>query len=52
MVELQDGTFVDLAFAGDREGAEAICAGWAGNPDCDQFLSMIEPISMEFGTLL
>jgi hypothetical protein len=52
LVKLQDGIFVDLAFADDREGAEAICAAWAGNADCDRFLSMIEPISMEFGTLV
>jgi hypothetical protein len=52
LVRLQDGIFVDLAFADDREGAEAICAAWAGNADCDRFLSMIEPISMEFGTLV
>ena len=52
LVKLQDGTFIDLAFAGDRKRAEAICAAWAGNADCDHFLSMIEPISMEFGTLV
>ena len=52
LVKLQDGTFVDLAFASDRDRAEAICASWVGNADCDRFLSMIEPVSMEFGTIV
>lgn len=52
LVTLQDGTFVDLAFASDRDRAEAICAGWIGNAECDRFLSMIEPVSMEFGTIV
>lgn len=52
LVKLQDGTFLDLAFASDRDRAEAICAGWVGNADCDRFLSMIAPVSMEFGTVV
>ena len=52
LVKLQDGTFIDLAFASDRNRAEAICADWVGNVDCDHFLSMIEPVNMEFGTIL
>ncbi len=52
LVKLQDDTFVDLAFASDRDRAQAICTAWAGNADCDQFLSMIEPISMEFGVIV
>lgn len=52
LVKLQDGTFIDLAFARDQDHAEAICAGWVGNADCKRFLSMIEPVGMEFGTIL
>lgn len=52
LVKLQDGTFIDLAFASDQDHAEAICAGWTGNADCEHFLSMIEPVSMEFGTIV
>lgn len=52
LVRLQDGTFIDLAFASDQDHAEAICAGWIGNADCEHFLSMIEPVSMEFGTIV
>lgn len=52
LVKLQDGTFVDLAFASDQDRAEAICAGWIGNTDCEHFLSMIEPVGMEFGTIV
>ncbi|RJG57710.1 hypothetical protein D0Z70_00320 [Sphingobium terrigena] len=52
LVKLQDGTFVDLAFASDRDRAEVICGSWAGNGDCDRFLAMIEPVSMEFGAII
>lgn len=52
LVMLQDGTFIDLAFASDRDRAEAICAAWIGNAECDRFLSMIEPVGMEFGTIV
>ena len=52
LVNLLDGTFVDLAFASDRDRAKAICAGWVGNAECDRFLAMIEPVSMQFGTIV
>jgi hypothetical protein len=52
LVKLQDGTFVDLAFASDQSHAEAICAAWAGQADCDRFLAMIEPVSIAFGTVI
>ncbi|KMO37270.1 hypothetical protein VQ03_19465 [Methylobacterium tarhaniae] len=52
LVRLADGLFLDLAFAEDQERSEAICAAWAGNPACDRFLALIEPESMEFGTIL
>jgi len=44
--------FVDLAFADSRGRADAICAGWLGQADCDVFLALIETVSMEFGTVL
>ena len=52
LLRLDDGVFVDLAFADSRGRAEAICAGWLGQADCDAFLALIEPVSMEFGTVL
>ncbi|MBC8716947.1 hypothetical protein [Ochrobactrum sp. Marseille-Q0166] len=52
LVKLADGTFVDLAFADNQTTASEICANWHGNADCDAFLSLIEPVSMEFGTIL
>ncbi|WP_104668853.1 hypothetical protein [Ensifer adhaerens] len=51
LVRLQDGTFVDVAFAVSEERSIAICSSWAGNVSCDAFLSLIEPISMEFGSI-
>ncbi|CAI1629112.1 hypothetical protein [Serratia plymuthica] len=51
LVSLGNGVFVDLAFADDRQHAEAICASWQGQAVCDAFLDMIEPESMEFGSL-
>lgn len=52
LLKFGDGMFVDLAFADSRERAVEICAGWQGNADCDAFLSMIEPESMEFGSVV
>lgn len=52
LVKLADGTFVDLAFAENETTAAEICASWEGNADCDAFLALIDPISMEFGTIL
>ncbi|OYR13842.1 hypothetical protein [Brucella grignonensis] len=52
LVKLADGTFVDLAFADNQTIATEICASWQGNVDCDAFLSLIDPVSMEFGTIL
>lgn len=50
-VKLDDGVFLDLAFADARSRAEAICASWQGQADCDAFLALIEPESMRFGTV-
>lgn len=52
LVKLQDGSFVDLAFASSETDAERICASWVKNEDCDRFLSMIEPLGMEFGSIV
>lgn len=52
LIKLDDGLFLDLAFADTRVSAETICASWSGQADCDAFLAMIEPESMEFGTVL
>lgn len=52
LVKLADGTFVDLAFADNQTMATEICASWQGNSDCDAFLSLIDPVSMEFGTII
>lgn len=52
LVRLQDGSFLDLAFADSRDRAIRICDGWQGNPDCDAFLALIEPAGIEFGDVL
>lgn len=51
LVKLDDGIFLDLAFAQTRAQAESICAGWHGQPDCEAFLALIEPEDMRFGTV-
>ncbi|NTX78753.1 hypothetical protein FCL49_02705 [Serratia proteamaculans] len=51
LVSLGNGVFVDLAFADDQQHAEAICASWQGQTACEAFLDLIEPVSMEFGSL-
>ncbi|SMB35470.1 conserved hypothetical protein [Serratia proteamaculans] len=51
LVSLNNGVFVDLAFADSQQCAEAICASWHGQSVCDDFLEMIEPESMEFDSL-
>ncbi|OQP86862.1 hypothetical protein BTR14_07905 [Rhizobium rhizosphaerae] len=52
LIKLDDGVFLDLAFADTRLRAETICSSWHGQADCDAFLALIEPESMEFGTVL
>lgn len=52
LVAVGDGRFIDLAFATDRNHAEAICAGWAGQSACEAFLCLIEPEDMTFGTVV
>jgi hypothetical protein len=49
LAKLEDGSWLDLAFAATPGHARAICESWAGNADCCAFLALIEPISMEFG---
>jgi|TARA_R100000049_G_C1954708_1_gene106806 hypothetical protein len=49
LARLEDGSWLDLAFASTPDHARAICASWAGNADCEAFLDLIEPVGMEFG---
>lgn len=51
LVKLEDGSWLDVAFAATREHARSICASWADHSDCGAFLALIEPISMEFGSI-
>ncbi|MBN3160367.1 hypothetical protein [Pectobacterium brasiliense] len=51
LVSLDNGIFIDLAFADNQQCAKAICASWQGEVLCDAFLEMIEPESIEFGSL-
>lgn len=51
LVSLGNGIFVDLVFAETQLSAKAICASWQGQAVCDAFLEIIEPESMEFGSL-
>ncbi|MEQ9919080.1 hypothetical protein ABRQ01_20765 [Pectobacterium aroidearum] len=51
LVSLDNGVFIDLAFADSQPCAEAICASWQGQAVCNTFLEMIEPESIEFGSL-
>lgn len=52
LVCLEDGTFLDIAFASSQEQAKSICESWGSNAECQAFLTMIEPISMEFGVVV
>ena len=52
LVRLGDVIFLDVAFALTEDHAKAICASWRDQPACDAFLAFIEPLSMEFGTVL
>jgi hypothetical protein len=52
VVRLTDGVYMDVAFAENCERTEAICASWHGNELCQDFLDLIEPEDMRFGTLL
>ncbi|MEH0076107.1 hypothetical protein V6L76_16990 [Pannonibacter sp. Pt2] len=51
LIRLQDGSFIDAAFATTQARAQDICNAWAGNAHCDAFLSLVEPVSMEFGAV-
>jgi hypothetical protein len=51
LVQLEEGVFVDIAYARDQQCAKAICATWQGQAACEAFLLMIDPESMEFGRI-
>ncbi len=50
LARLDGDIWLDIAFAESDDKARAICASWTGNRECEAFLALIEPISMEFGT--
>lgn len=52
LLKLDDGVFIDLAFADSRTRSEQICASWRGQEACEAFLSLIDAESMEFGSVL
>lgn len=52
LVQLPDETFMDIAFAITEAQARDICQSWLGNAACEEFLALIDPISMEFGSFL
>lgn len=52
LAKLEDGSWLDLAFAATPGHARAICGSWADHSDCGRFLALIEPISMEFGKIV
>lgn len=52
LVKLSDDVFLDIAFATSEDHAKAICASWQDQPVCNAFLALIEPVSMEFGTIV
>lgn len=51
LLRLPGGSWIDIAFAETETTAQSICASWSGNSDCDAFLALIEPVSMEFGSV-
>ncbi|CAI1074051.1 hypothetical protein [Serratia entomophila] len=52
LVKLDDGVFVDIAHAESYPQSQAICATWHGQAQCESFLKLIEPESMQFGSLI
>lgn len=52
LLKLDGDVFVDVALAESYTQSQAICASWHGQPYCESFLSLIEPESMHFGTLM
>lgn len=52
LIRLEDGTFMDIACAATPACSRKICDSWAGNATCDAFLQMIEPVSIEFGSII
>jgi hypothetical protein len=52
LLKLQDGSFIDLAFAANPSRSQSLCESWAGNPLCGAFLDLIEPVSIEFGSVV
>lgn len=52
LVKLENQHYLDLVIAHTEAHARSICASWAGQPDCNAFLNLIEPDTIQFGTVL
>lgn len=52
LIRLDDGLYLDVVVAQSRDAAERICGSWIGQPQCEAFLALIEPESIQFGTIL
>lgn len=52
VIRLDDGLYLDLVVAQSRDAAERICGSWIGQSHCEAFLALIEPESIQFGTIL
>ncbi len=52
LIRFEDGTFMDMAFAASPACAHSICDSWAGQAVCDAFLQLIDPESMEIGSVI
>ncbi|BEN32231.1 MULTISPECIES: hypothetical protein [Serratia] len=52
LLKLDGDVFVDVAIAESYAQSQAICTSWHGQSHCESFLSLIEPESMHFGTLM
>lgn len=52
VIRLDDGLYLDLVVAQNRQAAERICGSWVGQPHCEAFLALIAPESIQFGDIL
>ncbi|TCM65089.1 hypothetical protein EC844_11652 [Acinetobacter calcoaceticus] len=52
LIVLEDQTLIDLAWSKNIAAAKTICKQWMDNPACLKFLSLIDPMSMQFGQVL
>lgn len=52
LICLEDGILIDLAWAENIDTSKLICSLWEKSEHCLEFLSLIEPISMQFGQVI